>query len=171
MIPTHLIHQGAGLPDVENLEDIDSTCAVCGCEISEGVPLKKVVSDAFTNWDVLEAIAEGVSEFGVVRLQGGDSEAAKQDAVDRFQNDPSVRIFLGSIRAAGVGITLTAASLLLFVELDWVPGIMTQAEDRIHRIGTAGSVLIQHLVYADSIDARMAEAIVDKQAIIEQALD
>jgi hypothetical protein len=53
MIPTHLIHQGAGLPDVENLGDIDSTCVVCGCEISEGVPIKKVVSDAFTNWDVL----------------------------------------------------------------------------------------------------------------------
>jgi len=121
--------------------------------------------------DVLEAIAEGVSEFGVVRLQGGDSEAAKQDAVDRFQNDPSVRIFLGSIRAAGVGITLTAASLLLFVELDWVPGIMTQAEDRIHRIGTAGSVLIQHLVFADSIDARMADSLVQKQAVIKQALD
>jgi SWI/SNF-related matrix-associated actin-dependent regulator 1 of chromatin subfamily A len=121
--------------------------------------------------DVLEAIAEGVQEFGAVRLQGGDSEASKQDAIDRFQNDPGVRIFLGSIRAAGVGITLTAASLLLFVELDWVPGIMTQAEDRIHRIGTAGSVLIQHLVYADSIDARMAEAIVEKQGIIEQALD
>ena len=121
--------------------------------------------------DVLEAIAEGVREFGVVRLQGGDSEAAKQDAVDRFQNDPDVRIFLGSIRAAGVGITLTAASLLLFVELDWVPGIMTQAEDRIHRIGAVGSVLVQHLVFADSIDARMAEAIVEKQGIIEQALD
>jgi SWI/SNF-related matrix-associated actin-dependent regulator 1 of chromatin subfamily A len=121
--------------------------------------------------DVLEAIYEGVSEFGAVRLQGGDSEASKQDAIDRFQNDPSVRIFLGSIRAAGVGITLTAASLLLFVELDWVPGIMTQAEDRIHRIGAVGSVLIQHLVFADSIDARMAEAIVEKQGIIEQALD
>jgi len=121
--------------------------------------------------DVLEAIAKGVQEFGVVRLQGGDSEASKQEAVDRFQNDPSVRIFLGSIRAAGVGITLTAASFLLFVELDWVPGIMTQAEDRIHRIGAVGSVLIQHLVFADSIDARMAEAIVEKQNIIEQALD
>jgi len=121
--------------------------------------------------DVLEAITGGVSEFGAVRLQGGDSEAAKQDAVDRFQNDPEVRIFLGSIRAAGVGITLTAASLLLFVELDWVPGIMTQAEDRIHRIGTAGSVLIQHLVYSNSIDCRMAESIIEKQAIIEQALD
>ena len=121
--------------------------------------------------DVLDAIAEGVAEFGVVRLQGGDSEAEKQDAVDRFQNDSSVRVFLGSIRAAGVGITLTAASLLVFVELDWVPGIMTQAEDRIHRIGAAGSVLIQHLVYSNSIDCRMAESIIEKQAIIEQALD
>jgi len=121
--------------------------------------------------DVIAAIAGGVEKFGVVRLQGGDSESSKQDAVDRFQTDPSIRIFLGSIRAAGVGITLTAASLLLFVELDWVPGIMTQAEDRIHRIGTEGSVFVQHLVFEDSIDARMAAAVVDKQAIIEQALD
>lgn len=121
--------------------------------------------------DVLEAIAKGVSEFGVVTLQGGDSEEHKQKAIDLFQKMPEIRIFMGSIRAAGVGITLTAASLLLFVELDWVPGIMTQAEDRIHRIGTAGSVLIQHLVFADSIDARMAESIVEKQGIIEQALD
>jgi SWI/SNF-related matrix-associated actin-dependent regulator 1 of chromatin subfamily A len=121
--------------------------------------------------DVLAAIAEGVQEFGVVTLRGGDPDAAKQEAVDRFQNDPSVRVFIGSIRAAGVGITLTAASLLVFVELDWVPGIMTQAEDRIHRIGAAGSVLIQHLVFADSIDARMADSLVQKQAVIKQALD
>ncbi len=121
--------------------------------------------------DVLEAIAGGVSEFGVVQLQGGDSEEHKQKAIDMFQNMPEIRVFMGSIRAAGVGITLTAASLLLFVELDWVPGIMTQAEDRIHRIGTAGSVLIQHLVYSNSIDCRMAESIIEKQNIIEQALD
>lgn len=57
-IPTHLIHQGAGYPEVENLETAPGRCAVCGSEISEGVPLKKVVSDAFTNWDVLADATE-----------------------------------------------------------------------------------------------------------------
>lgn len=121
--------------------------------------------------DVLDAIVEGISEFGSVALRGGDSNEVKQAAVDAFQNDSSVRIFVGSIRAAGVGFTLTAASLIVFVELDWVPGIMTQAEDRLHRIGTKGSILVQHLVFADSIDSAMAAAVVQKQDIIDQALD
>lgn len=55
--PTHLIHVAAGLPSVENLEPTDGNCVVCGRNISEGVPLKKVVSDAFTNWDVMNDLS------------------------------------------------------------------------------------------------------------------
>jgi len=121
--------------------------------------------------DVLARLVAALAAYNPVKLQGGDSAADKQAAVDRFQTDPGCGVFVGSIQAAGVGITLTAASLAVFVELDWTPGIMTQAEDRLHRIGTEGSVLIQHLVFDQSIDARMAEALVEKQAVIEQVLD
>ena len=121
--------------------------------------------------DVVDGIAEGLKGYGVVTLTGRDNQDAKQAAVDAFQNDPKVRVFIGSIQAAGVGLTLTAASTGLFAELDWVPGNMTQAEDRMHRIGQENSVLIQHVVVDNSIDARLAKAIVRKQRVIDAALD
>lgn len=95
----------------------------------------------------------------------------REEAVRRFQTDPSCRVFIGSITAAGTGITLTASSNAVFAELDWVPANITQAEDRCHRIGQAESVLIQHLVYDGSLDARMAKTLIEKQRIADLALD
>ncbi|MFQ5486441.1 MAG: DEAD/DEAH box helicase [Desulfobacterales bacterium] len=69
-----------------------------------------------------------------VMVYGGMSERDKQKAIERFQNDKNCNVFVGSISAAGVGITLTAASQLSFVEFDWTPGKMAQAADRIHHI-------------------------------------
>jgi SWI/SNF-related matrix-associated actin-dependent regulator 1 of chromatin subfamily A len=60
---------------------------------------------------------------------------------------------------------------VVFSELDWVPGIMSQAEDRAHRIGQRNSVLVQHIVFDGSLDAAVAQTLVRKQAVIEQALD
>ncbi len=85
--------------------------------------------------------------------------------------NPKMSLFVGSITAGGVGITLTAASHVIFAELDWVPGNVSQAEDRLHRIGQKDSVLVQHLVLEDSLDAHMAKVIVRKQEVIEKALD
>jgi len=107
-----------------------------------------------------------------VRLTGEDpNDARRQAAVDRFQEDPTCKLFVGSIKAAGVGHTLTAASHVVFAELDWVPANLTQAEDRTHRIGQSESVLVQHLVFDGSLDARMAQMCVDKQDVADLALD
>lgn len=108
---------------------------------------------------------------GSVILYGGTKNEDRQAAVDRFQNDPECPLFVGSIKAAGVGITLTAASTVVFAELDWVPGNLSQAEDRCHRISQTDSVLVQHIVLDDSLDARMAQMVVEKQKIIDSALD
>lgn len=120
--------------------------------------------------DVIDEITE---EFGsqAVKLYGGMDSTEKQSAVDRFQRDPTCKLFVGGILAAGVGITLTASSHVIFAELDWVPGNVTQAEDRCHRIGQHDSVLVEHLVLEESIDARMARVLIEKQGNIEQALD
>jgi hypothetical protein len=73
--------------------------------------------------------------------------------------------------AAGVGITLTAASTVIFAELDWVPGNISQCEDRTHRIGQLNQVLIQHIVLEDSIDYTLANSLIKKQEIADAALD
>lgn len=123
--------------------------------------------------DVGDAIMAALGEADVTAVlhRGGLGDVEKQSAVDRFQSDPTVRVFVGSIQASGVGITLTAASTVLFAELDWVPGNVTQAEDRCHRIGQNDAVLVQHLVLDGSLDARMAHILVGKQAVLEAALD
>jgi SNF2 family DNA or RNA helicase len=70
-----------------------------------------------------------------IRIDGSTSPRLRQDQITAFQTDPSVRVALLGITAAGVAVTLTAASTVWFAELFWTPAIMIQAEDRCHRIG------------------------------------
>ena len=120
-----------------------------------------------------DVIASFVAAFPLVAVQltGDDSAQERQDAVDAFQNDPKVRLFIGSIMASGVGLTLTAASHVIFAEEDWVPANVTQAEDRAHRIGQLDSVLVQHVVVDGTLDALMCKVILGKQEIADRALD
>lgn len=120
--------------------------------------------------DVVQAIME---KFGdsAVQVHGGVPVHLRQEAVDRFQTDPKITLFVGTIKAAGVGLTLTESSHVVFGELWLVPGDMSQAEDRCHRIGQEESVLVQHLVVDGSYDARMAKILIKKQAVLDAALD
>lgn len=130
--------------------------------------LGKVVVFAYHHEVILAlhaAFPDSVVFYGQTKLED------RQAAVDRFQNDPTCRLFVGSIGAAGVGITLTASSHVVFAEGDWVPGNVSQGEDRCHRIGQFDSVTVQHIVLDGSIDARMAQVVVDKQKRIDAALD
>jgi SWI/SNF-related matrix-associated actin-dependent regulator 1 of chromatin subfamily A len=120
--------------------------------------------------DVIDALME---EFGskAVQVSGSVSVEKRHARVKAFQDDPRVQIFVGQTQAAGVGLTLTAASHVIFAELDWVPGTISQAEDRCHRLGQHDNVLVQHIVLEGSLDAVMARRLVDKQEVIDAALD
>jgi hypothetical protein len=122
--------------------------------------------------DVAERIADGLREksIEIVLAHGDHSVEERQAAADAFQGGQA-RAFVGTIGACGTGLTLTAASTVLFAELDWTPGAMSQAEDRAHRIGQENSVLVQHIVLSGSIDAEMAHRLVDKSDVIADALD
>ncbi len=121
--------------------------------------------------DVEDAYHQAFAKLAVVH-RGGMSDQEKDAAERRFKTDPHIRLFIGSIEASGVGINLQeASSHVVFAELDWTPAGMTQAEDRCHRIGQRDSVLVQHLVLAESLDATMAQTLVEKQAVIDAALD
>jgi len=124
--------------------------------------------------DALHQIGAGLTKASIksVLLTGDMTRMEdRQRSVDQFQSDPQVQVFIGTIGAAGVGIGLTASSHVVFGELDWVPGNMSQAEDRSHRYGQRKSVLVQHIVFEGSLDALVAQTLVRKQAVIDQALD
>lgn len=96
--------------------------------------------------EVMQRLRYGLQNYGVVGISGETPEKERVKAINRFQTDPTARVFLGSIQASGVGITLTAASVVIFVEKDWTPGNNEQAEDRCHRIGQHDSVQVVTLI-------------------------
>ncbi len=120
---------------------------------------------------VLDAIMGALTcraGLNVVRIDGSTPMNKRQAIVEKFQNDDDTHVCLLAITAAGIGITLTAASMAVFAELSWTPGCMTQAEDRIHRIGqTAEEVSIVYLVAERSVDQQMLSSLQRKQATLK----
>jgi SWI/SNF-related matrix-associated actin-dependent regulator 1 of chromatin subfamily A len=106
-----------------------------------------------------------------VFIDGSVSGTKRQLAVDQFQNNKKTRVFVGNVVAAGTGLTLTAASTVAFVELDWVPANMTQCEDRVHRIGQKNNVQIYYLVAHNTIEEKLCEILQDKQKVLDAVLD
>lgn len=118
-------------------------------------------------------IKDLLDEFGdiAVSITGSVSQKGRQVAVDRFQQDSRVQLFVGNIQASGVGITLTAASNVLFLELPWSPGILSQAEDRAHRIGQKNAVNIYSMFAMDTIMEKVAIMLDEKTKVLTNVLE
>jgi len=123
-----------------------------------------------THRKIVQMLANKYKGICVV-IDGSTSPKKRKLAVRAFQTNKQKRIFIGNIKAAGVGITLTAASILAFIELDWVPGNHTQAEDRIHRIGQKDAASIYYLIAKDTIEEYLCQLIQKKQEILTSTLD
>lgn len=107
-----------------------------------------------------------------VRVDGSVTGLKRQQAVDKFQNDDNIKLFLGNIKAAGVGLTLTAASDTLTLELGWTPGEHEQAEDRVHRIGQkADSVMAYYMIAQGTIEQKIMQILDEKRVVLAQVLD
>ena len=106
-----------------------------------------------------------------VHVLGDDNTAARDAAVQAFQDPDGPQLIVCSLRAAGQGLTLTRASNVAFLELDWTPARLAQAEDRCHRIGQASAVTAWYLFAHDTIDETMAELLGHKRGVIGAVTD
>jgi superfamily II DNA or RNA helicase len=113
-------------------------------------------------------IREGLHQHHAEILTGGTREKDRQVIVDRFQSGQS-KVFVGTVKAGGVGITLTSASNLLMVDRPWTPGDAYQAEDRIYRMSQKNACMIYWMQVSD-IDVAIDALIQDKQQRIELVL-
>ncbi|WP_375384892.1 DEAD/DEAH box helicase [uncultured Microbacterium sp.] len=123
--------------------------------------------------DVMDAAEAHFAAAGVrtVSLRGDQTTAARQQAIDSFNNDPDVGVAVCSLTAAGVGVNMQAASNVVLAELSWTAAEQTQAIDRVHRIGQDEPVTAWRIVAAHTIDTKIAELIDSKQGLAARALD
>jgi SNF2 family DNA or RNA helicase len=129
---------------------------------------KKVI--IFTNFtDTLQTIYQ---HFGkqAVYLDGSCSNAVRQQAVDSFQNDDKTRVFVGNLKAAGVGLTLTAAEVVIMNDLSFVPAEHAQAEDRAYRYGQKSNVLVYYPLFENTIEGAIYDILNRKKQIIRTVM-
>ena len=132
---------------------------------------KAIVFCEFTG--TVAVLAQTLRERGIecVTLIGSDAPRKRQKAVDRFQDDADVRVFIGTTSAAGVGITLTAANHVMFVSLPWTPGLQGQAEDRAYRNGQLRLVVVKVPLVVDTLDGRLWDLLEHKREVADDLLD
>jgi len=115
----------------------------------------------------LHEIVDGLKKAfpSAVSVTGRENQTEKQASIDSFQNNPKTDIIICSIRAAGVGLTLTASSNVAFIEFPWTYADCVQCEDRCHRIGQKDSVTCYYFLGRKTIDEKVYQIIQDKKGI------
>ena len=119
---------------------------------------------------VIDMLMKEFKEIAV-KVDGSVTGINRQKAVDKFQTNRNTKLFIGNIKAAGVGITLTATSKVVILELPWTPGELEQAIDRVHRIGQENKVIAYFLLALDTIEEKIAALLDKKRKILDSVLD
>ena len=119
---------------------------------------------------VINELMETFSDIAV-KIDGSIPNKDRIVNVNEFQNNNKIKLFIGNIKAAGVGITLTAASNVTFIELPLTPGELSQASDRAHRIGQKNCVNIHYLIAENTIEMKIAKLLDKKRMVVDSVLD
>ena len=146
-------------------EKIKNTCELAENIIEQG---KKVI--IFTNFtDTLNQIKE---HFGksAVKLDGSMSKHERQFAVDQFQENEKITVFVGNLKAAGVGITLTSGEAVIMNDLSFVPSDHSQAEDRAFRYGQKNNVLVYYPIFENTVESVIYDILQSKKSVFETVM-
>ena len=124
--------------------------------------------------EVLEELARHYGDQAVA-IHGKTKQADRELAKKRFQDTPTsaggARILIGGLKVAGVGLNLQACSTVVFIEIDWNPAVLTQAEDRLCRFGQKKMVHVIHLLLEGTLDVNIVKKVVAKQEVVDKALN
>jgi len=146
-------------------EKIPYTCELIDKFVEQG---KKVI--VMTNFTMsLDMLHEKYKKISVT-LDGRMNKDKRQENVDRFQSDDKIKVFIGNIKAAGVGITLTAAEVVIMNDLSFVPADHAQGEDRAYRYGQKNSVLVYYPVFENTVEKIIYNILQKKKNVIDQVM-
>lgn len=150
---------------VISFEKINYTCELIDKALEQD---KKVI--VFTNFTMtLDMLHEKYKKNSVI-LDGRMSKEKRQDSVDKFQNEDKIKIFISNIVAGGVGITLTAAEVVIMNDLAFVPALHSQAEDRAYRYGQKKGVMVYYPIFDNTIERIIYNMLNKKKNIIDQVM-
>lgn len=119
---------------------------------------------------LLEAYIRERYGYSPLYYHGGSSLKQRSEMVERFQSNPADKIFLLSLRAAGTGLNLTAASHVIHYDLWWNPAVETQATDRAYRIGQKKNVMVHRFITKNTFEERINDMIQQKKALAEMTV-
>ena len=126
----------------------------------------------YSNW--IEGIKPAVArlqQYNPVVITGEVADVDRQGIVNRFQNDPEVKVILGTIGAMGTGLTLTAATVVVFLDEPWTDAMKNQAIDRAHRIGTKFAVTVYTLISHDTYDEDVHAIVMGKHELTRRIVE
>jgi SWI/SNF-related matrix-associated actin-dependent regulator of chromatin subfamily A-like protein 1 len=140
-------------------------------ELLDGIVEQGQKAIVFTSFDASAKALHKHFGGAAVLLTGATPAGKRQALVDRFQDDPEVTVFVANLVAGGVGLNLTAATHVVFNDLDWVPANHWQAEDRAYRIGQERTVNVSYLVAAGTVDDFVETVLQTKAALVGAVVD
>lgn len=166
------LRQATACPAILTSKSVPSAKIERACDLVEQITSegnKVVIFSTFKQ--TVELLQKELIDFNPLIGTGDIDDEEISANVDQFQSNENNKVFIGTWQKCGTGLTLTAASYMIFIDTPWTDAAFTQACDRIYRIGTEKPVTIYNLITADSVDEKVLEIVNDKAAISDYVLD
>lgn len=166
------LRQATACPSILTSENIESTKITRACEIAEeliGNGNKVVIFSTFKQ--TVAELEKKLAKYKPIIATGDSKDEEISKGIDDFQTKKDCNIFIGTWQKCGTGITLTAASYMIFIDTPYTQGAFEQACDRIYRIGTKNPVFIYNLICNNTIDERVLAIVQMKKLMTDYIID
>lgn len=166
------LRQATAYPQSLTSENISSAKIVRACDLADQIiqnGSKVVIFSTFK--DTLIGLEANLKHYNPLTCTGDCRDEEIAEKINLFQTNPEFKIMLATWQKMGTGITLTAASYAIFIDVPWTNGVYEQAQDRIYRIGSKNPVFIYHLITKDTIDEKVLSIVESKEALSDYVID